>query len=65
MLLNSAMRMFSANGRTSACVNLVLSAAANWSSFAISGYVQGLPIDLDEQDALDGNRGIRVDDIVV
>jgi hypothetical protein len=57
--------MFSANGRTSACVNLVLSVAANWSSLTMYGHVQSLPVDLDKQDAFDGDRGVRVDDIVV
>ena len=58
MLENSAMRISSANGRTSACVNLILSQKPKQEDSLC------LPIDFDEKNPLDGDGGVGRDDVV-
>ena len=60
MLLNSAMRMFSANGCRSACVNLSTSALYKYRL----GHLQSLFVGFDEQDALNGDGGVGIYNVI-
>jgi hypothetical protein len=63
MFRKQAIKMLSANGRTSACVKL----GDSVSRVTRPGYMSGLQdhaILLDEENSLDGDGGVRVDYVV-
>lgn len=63
MFRKQAIKMLSANGRTSACVNLwVNGSVAVTSKFQI--YLQNHAVLLDEENPLDSNGSVRVDNVV-